>query len=129
MNNVIRQVKKTIKPLIIVILTILSGVLLGASVAVALKSIKHPPIQIISLNEESLFREKSLKLAQLNLDEKSLQKQLSDFKKTLMDLLKGLPAHYVVVRSNHLIRHDNVLDLTETFQSALLGSQLEGIKK
>lgn len=129
MNHVMRNAKKIIEPLIIIILIVVSGVLLGASVALAAKSLKNPPIQIITLNEESLFREQSIKLAQLNLDEKSLQKQLSDFKKTLMDLLKGLPAHYVVVRSSHLIRHDNVLDLTETFQSALLGSQLDGIKK
>ena len=113
---------------IVIVLIFASGSLLGLSIASAFKNVKHPPIQIISLNEEILFREKSLKLANLSLDEKSLQKQLSDFKKALMDLLKGLPAHYVVLRSSHLIRHDNILDLTETFKSALFKSQLGGKK-
>lgn len=128
MNHVMRNVKKIIEPMIIIILIIVSGVLLGASVALAAKSLKNPPIQIITLNEESLFREQSIKLAELNLDEKTLQKKLFDFKKAFMDLLKGFPPNYVFVRSNHLLRHDNILDLTETFKSALFESNSGGKK-
>lgn len=130
MNNVINDV---IKPYLfwfmVIILGMLSGTLLGASVAIAVKTIKSPPIQIISLNEESLFREQALKCAELNLDEKSLQKKLSDFKKAFMDLLKNLPPHYVVVRSNLLLRYDNVLDLTESFKSLLIVPEEKGLKK
>jgi flagellar basal body-associated protein FliL len=122
------NVKKIIKPLIILILIILSGVFLGGSVALAVKSLKNPPLQIITLNEESLFREQSLKLAELNLDEKSLQKKLSDFKEAFMNLLKGFPPHYVFVRSNLLLRHDNVADFTELFKT-LLFAEAQGFQK
>jgi len=124
-----RELKKTIAPLIIIILTIVSGVLLGASVALAAKSLKNPPIQIITLNEESLFREQSIKLAELNLDEKSLKKKLSDFKEAFMDLLKGFPPNYVFVRSNLLLRHDNVSDFTELFKALLFEPEAKGLQK
>ena len=128
MNQIMRNVKKIIEPMIIIILIVVSGILLGASVALAAKSLKNPPIQIITLNEESLFREQSIKLAELNLDEKTLQKKLFDFKKVFMDLLKGFPPNYVFVRSNHLLRHDNVSDLTELFK-VLLFTEAKGLQK
>lgn len=129
MSNMRDRFKTVSQALVILVLVVLSGVVLGASVAKAAKSIKNPPIQIISLNEEALFRELSLKLAKLNLDEKSLKKKLSDFKKALMDLLKDLPPHFVVIRANVLLRNDNVSDLTETFKFALFEPKTEEAKK
>ena len=129
MRNVINCVKPYLFWLIVIILGVLSGLALGASVAGAINHITHPPIQIIALNEEALFKEQSLKLAKLNLDEKSVEKRLSDFKKAFMDLLKDLPPNYVVVRSNLLMRRDNVLDFTETFKFLLFESESEGFKK
>jgi flagellar basal body-associated protein FliL len=128
MNQVMSHVKKMIGPLIIIIVIVVSGILLGASVALAAKSLKNPPIQIIRLNEESLFREQSLKCAELNLDEKSLQKKLSDFKEAFMNLLKGFPPNYVFVRSNLLLRSDNLADFTELFKT-LLFTEAKGLQK
>lgn len=128
MSNMCDRFKTVSQVLVILVLVVLSGFVLGASVATAAKSIKNPPIQIISINEEDLFREQSLKLAKLNLDEKSLKKMLSDFKKALMDLLKDLPPNFVVVRSNVLLRNDNISDLTETFKLALFEKSEEAKK-
>lgn len=128
MSDIRERLKTVSQLLVILVLVVLSGFVLGASVATAAKSIKNPPIQIISINEETLFRELSLKLAKLNLDEKSLKKRLSEFKKALMDLLKDLPPNFVVVRSNVLLRNDNVSDLTETFKLALFEKAEEAKK-
>lgn len=121
--------KEHLQGLIILIVAILSGILLSTSLVFSVNHLTRPPIQIISLNEEALFKEQSLKLAQLNLDEKSLQKQLSDFKKAFRDALKNLPKHFVVLRSHVLLRTDNVQDLTETFRTFLIESQNKGVKK
>ena len=128
MNINIRS-KEHLQGLIILVVAILSGILLSTSLVFSINHLTHPPIQIISLNEEALFKEQSLKLAKLNLDEKSLQKQLSDFKKSFRDALKSFPKHFVVLRSDVLLRRDNVEDLTETFRSFLIESQNKGVKK
>lgn len=121
--------KEHLQGLIILIVAILSGILLSTSLVFSMNHLRHPPIQIISLNEEALFKEQSLKLAKLNLDEKSLEKQLSDFKKAFRDALKSFPKHFVVLRSHVLLRSDNVQDLTETFRSFLIQSQNKGFQK
>jgi len=128
MNINIRS-KEHLQGLIILIVAILSGILLSTSLVFSVNHLTSPPIQIISLNEEALFKEQSLKLAQLNLDEQSLQKQLSDFKKVFRDALKNLPKHFVVLRSHVLLRRDNVEDLTERFRTFLIESQNKGVKK
>ncbi len=129
MRNVTTWIKPFLFWLMVIIVGVLAGLALGAAVAGAINHITHPPIQIITLNEEALFKEQSLKLAKLNLNEKSVEKRLSDFKKSFMDLLKGLPPHYVVLRSNLLMRRDNILDFTETFKFLLFESESEGFKK
>ncbi len=129
MSNVIKWFKPYLFWLMVISLGAFSGLALGASVATALKFIKNPPIQIISLNEEALFREQSLKLASLNLDEKALKKHLADFKKAFLNLLERLPKHFVVVPAHLLLRTDNVEDLTEVFRNLLIESQNAGVKQ
>ena len=128
MNINIRS-KEHLQGLIILIVAILSGIVLSTSLVFSVNHLTRPPIQIISLNEEALFKEQSLKLAQLNLDEKVLKKRLSDFKKAFTDLLKSLPTHFVVVPAHLLLRTDNVQDLTELFKTLLMESQMKELKK
>ncbi len=129
MNNSSIWSKKHLEGLIILIGVILSGILLSASLVAAMNHITHPPIQIITVNQETLFKEEALRVAQLNLDEKALKKRLSDFKKAFTDLLKSLPTHFVVVPTHLLLRTDNVQDLTELFKTLLMESQMKELKK
>ncbi len=129
MNNSSIWSKKYLQGLIILVGVIFSGILLGASLVSAINHLTHPPMQIMTLNQETLFKEEALRAAKLNLDEKSLKKHLSDFKKAFMNLLEGLPKHFVVVPAHCLLRTDNVSDLTEIFRTLLIKSQSEGVKK
>jgi hypothetical protein len=70
MNNSSIWSKKHLQGLIILIGVILSGILLSASLVAAMNHITHPPIQIITVNQEALFKEEALRVAKLNLDEK-----------------------------------------------------------
>ena len=125
MNNSSIWSKKYLQGLIILVGVIFSGILLGASLVSAINHVTHPPIEIMTLNQEALFKEEALRCAKLNLDEKSLKKHLADFKKAFMDLLKNLPKHFVVVPSSLLLRTDNIQDLTEIFRTLLIESQQE----
>jgi uncharacterized membrane protein (Fun14 family) len=120
LNIFLHWVKINHVRLMVMLLSIIIGGLLGLSVGYAIKSMKYPPIQIVSINEEALIKEKSLELAKLNLNGIELKKQLVDFKHTLGGLLKALPSHVIVIRSTALFRTDNVLDLTEEFSGILI---------
>lgn len=114
---------------IIILLAAIIGALLGLSVGYALKNLKNQPVRIMSINEEALFKEKALKLAKLNLTETELKKELLNFKASFTDWLKALPPNWVVIRSNVVLRTDNVLDLTENFMALLAELQDQEIKK